>query len=286
MNTGIIYVFLSAVIFTTLEPASKLITGIHPLVITCLRFLIGGLILLPFSITRALRKHTLPGVKECLATAALGALCVCVSMPLLQYSVVIGDSPAIVAIIFSSNSIFTVLLSVFVIKEKFTPKKAIAALLCISGILAGSDFRTGTGLWSILCAVGAALTFSCYTVFSRKMMSRLSGIIQTGFSFLAGSLILLVVIICAGIDVPAPGASLVPKDFYILLYLGIVVVGAGYWAFFSAMEKTSTMAASLVFFIKPVLTPFVSFLITGEPFAFRIFAALALVVAGSFVIST
>ena len=280
MKKGLFYILLTAILFTTLEPVSKLIAEqVNPFAITFIRFFIGGAMLLPFSVSKVKRNGIILDKKDYLNMTFLGVLCVCISMPLLQYAVLKADSPALIAIIFSSNSVFTILLSAVILKDKVTPAKIAAIILCASGVLVCTDFSSESNTLSVILAVLSAFIFSMYTVLSKKSMTKLSGIIQTGYSFFTGSIILLIFLLIIRIDVVGTvNLSTLPN----LLYLGIAVTGVGYWSYFQAVEKTSTMAASLVFFIKPILTPLATFFINGITPGGRVFIALILVVAGSY----
>lgn len=280
MKNSFLYILITAIFFTTLEPVSKLIAGdVSPMAMTCIRYLIGGVILLPFAIYNMKKGKVKLGKKDYGMLAFLGVLCICVSMTLLQFAVKAADSPALIAIIFSSNSVFTILLAIFVLKEKLTMQKVLALVLCILGVVACADFSSGTNLLSIVYALGAAVSFSLYTVFSKKYSQKIPGMIQTSFSFFFGSLVLLAILLLTGENLFAGVDSL--KNVSILLYLGIGITGVGYWSFFKALEKSSATAASTVFFIKPILAPFATFLINGIVPGYRIFLALVLVVAGS-----
>ena len=95
---------------------------------------------------------------------------------------------------------------------------------------------------------------------------------------IGGSIVLLVALLVMGTNlVPMIDGHTIPY----LLYLGIAVTGIGYWSYFRALDTTSATEASMVFFIKPILTPFVALIITGTPLTLRTFIALVLVVAGS-----
>ena len=280
MKNSFIYILITAVLFTTLEPVSKLIASdVSPMAMTCIRYLIGGVILLPFAIHKMKKGNVKLDGKDYGMLAFLGVLCICVSMTLLQFAVKTADSPALIAIIFSSNSVFTILLAIFVLKEKLTVQKILAVALCILGVIVCADFSSGTNLLSIVYALGAAISFSLYTVFSKKYSQKISGMIQTSFSFFFGSLVLLAILLLTGENLFAGVDSF--KNISILLYLGIAITGVGYWAFFKALEKSSATAASTVFFIKPILAPFATFLINGIVPGYRVFLALILVVAGS-----
>jgi len=279
MIKGLLYILLTATVFTTLEPVSKLIaTQINPFAITFIRFFIGGAMLLPFSILQIRKKNIHLDKKDFLSISLLGVLCICVSMVLLQFAVLKADSPALIAIIFSSNSVFTILLSAVILKDKLTAVKGVAIGLCIAGVLVCTDFSSGSNIFSVVLAVLSSITFSLYTVLSKKFMTKVSGIIQTGFSFFIGSVILLAGLLVTGIDFIGGVNS---ENIMHLVYLGVAVTGIGYWSYFKAMEKTSAMAASLVFFIKPIMTPFAAFFINGITPQGKVFVALVLVLAGS-----
>lgn len=280
-NKGLVYALITALVFTTLEPVSKLIAEeVNPYSITLWRFLIGSLILLPFAVRKIVKEKIQIGWKDMGILTMLGTLCICFSMVMLQLAVKKADAPSLIAIIFSSNSVFTILFAILILKEKMTKQKLMAVILCVIGVVVCADFSSGTNMVSVVMAIVAALSFSLYTVLSRKFMKRISGIIQTSFSFFLGSIVLLIVLAVLQVEmVPA----LTVKNISVLCYLGVVVTGIGYWAYFKAMEKGGAMTASFAFFIKPILTPFVTFVVNGIVPGVKVFAALAFIVSGSYV---
>lgn len=279
-----IYVLLTAVLFTTLEPVSKLISEqVHPVSLTFLRFFIGSVILLPFAIVKIRREKIALGWRDYLIMAGLGVLCVSVSMVLLQYAVLKAASPAPVGIIISSCSVFTMLLAAPILKERITPRKCVAVALCLGGIVLCADFRGGgAGVESVVLAVLAALTFALYTVLGKKYASKAGSVVQTSFSFFFGSIVLLAALLI--LRVPT-FSSITQGNLWHIAYLSILVTGVGYWSYFRAMEGASAMAAATVFFIKPVLTPLAAFFINGIVPGWTVFAALALVLAGSYLVA-
>ena len=85
-----------------------------------------------------------------------------------------------------------------------------------------------------------------------------------------------------GVDV-FPAVS--GKSLGILLYLGFLVTGVGYASYFLAIEKGGAIMASLAFFIKPILTPFVTLVINGiVPDAKVFLAVLCIVIASYFAV--
>ena len=280
MQKSIIYSIITALVFTTLEPVSKLIAeDVNPYAITFWRCMIGALVLMPFAIAKIKKQKIKIDAKDIGMSCLLGTLLICISLVVLQIGVKKADSPSFIAIIFSSNSVLTILFAMLLLKEKMTKRKLIAIVLCADGVLVCADFSSGSNLLSIVCAIVAALSLSLYTVLTKKYMKKYGGVIHTALSFFFGSLILLIILLVAGVEV-VPEVS--TRNISLLLYLGIVVTGVGYWAYHMAIEKGGAMVASLTFFMKPILTPFATFVINGIVPEVKVFVALALIVCGSY----
>ena len=288
MKKGILFAALTAILFVTLEPVSKLIANdVTPFAITLWRFIIGSVMMLPFAIMKIKKEKISINFKDILLIGVLGVFIVCFSMIALQIGVKKADSPALIAIIFSSNSIFTILFSLFILKDKITSNKVIALILGVIGVLFCADFSSGTNLESIAYAVFAALSFSLYTVLSKKFTKKFGGIIQTSIGFLLGSIVLLVFLLVMGNATGDAAYTIMPSVINMnvilnLVYLGIFVTGLGYLFYFKAMEKGGAIMASLAFFIKPVLTPFVTFFVNGITPDWKVFAAVICIVAASY----
>ena len=289
MKKGILFAALTAILFVTLEPVSKLIANdVTPFAITLWRFIIGSVMMLPFAIMKIKKEKIKITPKDVLLIGILGVFIVCLSMIALQVGVKKADSPALIAIIFSSNSIFTILFSLFILKDKLTLNKVIALVLGVIGVLFCADFSSGTNLVSVAYAVFAALSFSLYTVLSKKFTKKFGGIIQTSFGFLLGSIVLLVFLLIMGSATGDAAYTIMPSVISTnvvlnLVYLGIFVTGLGYLFYFKAMEHGGAIMASLAFFIKPILTPFVSLIIVPDAeLSWKMFAAVACIVAASY----
>ena len=126
MKNGFIYALITAVLFVTLEPVSKLIASdVNPYAITFWRFLIGSFILIPPAIIKLKKDKIHNRLKDFSILTLLGILFICISMIALQVGVKKADSPSIIAIIFSSNSIFTILFAMLILKEKPNRNKII-----------------------------------------------------------------------------------------------------------------------------------------------------------------
>ncbi|MBR3847788.1 MAG: DMT family transporter [Oscillospiraceae bacterium] len=280
MKKGVLYSLITAILFVTLEPVSKLIAGdVSPFAITFWRFMIGSLILIPPAVCKIKKENLHITAKDIGITTALGILFICISMTTLQIGVKKADSPALIAIIFSSNSIFTILFAMLILKEKLTRNKIIALVFGIIGVLICTDFSAGTNMESVLYGVFASLSFSLYTVLSRKFMTKLGASVQTSLVFVFGSIVLLLILLITGADL-IPTFSI--TNLSNLAYLGLLVTGVGYACYFRAIEKGGVIMGSLAFFVKPVLTPFVTFFVNGIIPDYKLFIAIICIVVASY----
>ncbi|MBQ8563326.1 MAG: DMT family transporter [Firmicutes bacterium] len=281
MKNGLIYSLITALMFVTLEPVSKLIAAdVNPFAMTLWRFIISTVILMPYAFSK-IKKNNLKITRNDLTRMALlGILCVCFSMILLQVAVKVSDNPALIAIIFSSNSVFTIVMAMLIMKDKLTKNKAIAIVFCVCGVIACADFSNGgTNLLSVVMAVLAAASFSLYSVLSQKYMTKLGGPVQMCFVFAFGSMVLFIGLLVLGIDIVPDFTT---KNILVLLYLGLFVTGVGYWSYFKAIEKGGAIMASFAFFLKPILTPFCTFFVNGIALSPKVFLAVLLIVCGSY----
>lgn len=280
MKKGMLYVLITAVLFVTYEPISKIVAGdVNPYAITFWRFAMASLIMLPPTIVKIKKEKIRISIKDFAIMTGLGVLFICLSMITLQIGVKKADSPSLIAIIFSSNSVFTILFSMLILKDKLTLNKAIALVLGMIGVIACADFSSGTNIESVFFGVFSAVSFSLYTALSQKFMKKFGGMVQASIVFLMGSVVLLVALLIGGVNL-TPSFNF--QTIGIMLYIGFCVTGIGYVSYFKAIEKGGAIMASLAFFIKPILTPFVAFFINGVVPDAKVYVAIICIVAASY----
>ena len=278
---SLLYVLFTAVVFAAMEPASKLLAGqIGALSLTFLRFLVGSALLLPVALVTLRKRRIRLTRRDALALAVEGVLCVCVSMGLLQLAVFKAQSAALVAVIFCSNSVLTVLFAAWLLGERLTRPRVAALALCMAGVAIGGGAAQGESLEAVLYAVLSAVAMSLFTVLGKKTMRRIPPEAQVGLSFSIGTAALGLALLLA--REPLWPAAMDARGACVVLFLGVAVTGLGYLSYFKAMEKAGAFMASLVFFIKPLLAPLMSLLLLGTASAGpTLMVSIALVLAGS-----
>mgnify|MGYP001051602077 FL=1 len=296
-RSGYIFIVLCAVIFSTMEVMLKTVHGVFaPMQITCLRFLVGGVLLIPFAMRSIRKKNAVLTRKDLGFFACAGFLCVVIAMSLYQMSVTYTRA-SIVAVIFSCNPIFVTMLAHFLLHEEIHKNHVIAlileltaALIIIAPIHASLD-PTGA-----LLAILSAAMFSFYSVFGKKRTPRFGGIAVTCLSFLFGATELVALLLFGR---TAAGASLygalglkifidVPLFENIplsalpaLLYICCINSAAGFVCHMMAMEKTSAQEASLIFFLKPIIAPIFALIFLKEEIPLNMIVGIVCFLAGS-----
>ncbi|RYL94239.1 DMT family transporter [Sporolactobacillus sp. THM7-4] len=298
MKKGYIYIALSALFFSTMEIAIKLVaTEFNPLQLNFLRFLIGSAILAPLAIRHLKGSGFSLNKSNILYFLLSGFMCVVVSMTFFQMAIVYAKAST-VAILFSCNAVFVIPFAHFFLREKLTKLSLVSLVVSVIGMLFIVNPANLTNIPGITLSLLAAITFALYGIIGRKGSIRFgySGVVQSSFSFLTGSIELLVLMLITKISAVAHWLTSVGMSTFsnipvfhgislgtmpILIYLGVFVTGLGFSFYFLAMEETSASTASMVFFIKPALAPVLALIILGEAITANVLSGIILILAGS-----
>ena len=296
-RSGYIFIVLCAVIFSTMEVMLKTVHGVFaPMQITCLRFLVGGVLLIPFAVRSIRKKNAVLTRKDLGFFACAGFLCVVIAMSLYQMSVTYTRA-SIVAVIFSCNPIFVTMLANFLLHEEIHKNHVIALILELTAALIIIDpIHASLDPTGALLAILSAAMFSFYSVFGKKRTPRFGGIAVTCLSFLFGATELVALLLFGR---TAAGASLygalglkifidVPLFENIplsalpaLLYICCINSAAGFVCHMMAMEKTSAQEASLIFFLKPIIAPIFALIFLKEEIPLNMIVGIVCFLAGS-----
>ncbi|MCG4281029.1 DMT family transporter [Lacticaseibacillus saniviri] len=297
MRKTIGYIVMSTFLFSSMEIVLKLAGGtFSALQLNFLRFLIGGLVLLPLAM-KFLRQHQLRILPHWGIFALTGFVCVIVSMTFFQLAV--ENAPAAtVAVLFSCNPVFALLFSYILLHETLSRTSIISVVISVIGLLIIINPAHLTNPFGLSLAVISAITFGLYSIISRwgSQKYHYNGIVMTTFTFLFGAAELLIGIGLSHLPVVTralanPGL----KDFVnipvvqgiswsslpMLAYIGIGVTGLGFAFYFIAMERSDVSTASLVFFIKPGLAPIMAAIILGERIPGLTIVGIVIILLGS-----
>lgn len=279
-NSGYIYILLCTLIFSFVEVALKRTTGMfHPMQITVLRFLIGGAVLLPIAVRSIRRRGEHLSGRDYAFFAAVGFLLVCVAMMIYQIALTYTQA-SVVAVLFSSNPLFITILAHLILREDIHKNHIVALVFEVIAIFVIVD-PLHAALSPIGCAfaVASSIFFALYSVIGKGMTPRVGGLAVTSFAALFGGAELLLVLLfghtAAGealftaanlplfVDAPL-FRGLTAASLPWLFYLGVINTPGGFGFHMLAMEKTNAQTASIVYFLKPMLSPVLALIVLRE----------------------
>lgn len=286
----ILYLAVAIAAFSSFEVVSKpTVFAISPAQLTFYRFLVGGCALLPFAYRQLKRQNIQLTVRDILLFCGLGFCLVCVSLNLAQYGIQLANA-SMSAVIFSSNPLFTALLAVPILKERFSLPKLAGLLIGIVGLVVtclhlfsgetqiDSAFLAGIGLIFI-----GMFAFALYTVCSKAVAKRLGGIPVITFSSIFGSLLMIPVLFLLNGSGGNPFVFQLSAILPQFLYLSLIGTALAYYCYFDAIAHLNTSLGSMSFFIKPGLASLLCAVILHEPITPNIIIGIILIMCGLFV---
>lgn len=271
---GYIYLGITILIFSTLEVVSSSLKGlIHPTQLIFIRFMIGGLALLPWVIV----KKEKISMKDWLFFAGLGILNTVISMGSLQLAISMGKAST-AAILISSNPIFVVMFSVLLLKEKVTKNNIICMVFGVIGItmIIYKGNSSGDTAMSLFLGLIASMTFGLYSVLGKMKADNISSITMISLSAIIGSICTIPILMYMKLPV-----FYFPKEgFFRIMYLGLILSGFAYITFIEALKILSASKGSMVFFLKPAVATVLAVIFLGEKISIRTVLGMALVAIG------
>ena len=299
MKRGYLYIAVTTLLFSSMEVALKLISGqFNPIQLNFSRFLVGGLVLIPFAVRELKKRGRKLDGKALGLFALLGLMGIAVSMSLYQLSVT-RIQASVVGVLFSSNPVFVTLFAFLLLHETISKNQIAGLVLDVAGIvLIIQPWHLRLDALGVVYVLLATLLFALYGVCGKRQCARFGGIVVTCFGFLFGAAEMIAIaglthipalsagLTAAGLDTFASipfftGYTLTNLPIVLFIYIG--VTGIGFTCYFLSMEITSAQTTSLVFFFKPALAPLLAFLVLHEAIPSNMLAGIACILCGSLV---
>nr|MBQ6241474.1 DMT family transporter [Lachnospiraceae bacterium] len=294
---GYILIVLSAVIFSTVELSLKAVSGIFaPMQITTIRFLGGGLFLIPFAVHALKKKGRRLKGNDLAFFLLVGLLFAVLGMFIHQLALQRAPASA-VAVLFSCNALFATLLAGLLLKEPLGPNHFIALFFEVAAVVVIiRPWEQHLDPVGVLLALLSAFFYGLYVVVGKKRSAEMGGIVITCGGLLAGSLELTALILLGNIPAvsaffrkvgltPLADVPLIPQLTWAvvpaLLAICVIVTGAGNVFHMIAVELTSAREAAVVFFLKPMLAPVFALIFLHEEIGLNMAVGIVLFLIGS-----
>jgi len=256
--------FAHALTGTASVTTRYLVSVLDPVEIAFMRYLFGGLILLPlFFLYRS------PNLNRdyYFKISGLGILFFGLFPFLFSWAFVYTNA-ARGALVLATMPIWTMLLSKALGHEKFSLLSLTAIGLTLLGLfialsdklfLALNDSVTFKGEFIMLFA---AIAGAIYAVFSRKVLQQIPATTLTPIAMLAGCFILFPFSVANGIDEHV--ISLTHMQMGLMVYLGIVAGGIAFFLFNWALTRTTATFNTMFVTLNPIVAIFLGYLFLGE----------------------
>ena len=186
---------------------------------------------------------------------------------------------AVATISYYMAPVFTVIASVFILKEKLTVRKAVCVIVAVIGMVFVSGvIEDGVGgLKGVLLGMGAALLYSGDVIIN-KLVKGVDGrdrtIIQMGAAALAVLPYWLI-----NEDFSSLTFSLQPV--IMLLVTAVICTALTYSLYFSAIQKVPAQTAAILSYIDPVVAVLISALILHEGMSVLTLVGVILVIGAA-----
>ena len=156
--------------------------------------------------------------------------------------------------------VYLLILEPILYKERFRFRDLITVLICVGGM---ALFFVGQlrpqDVSGNLLALASGLCFALYFLLLRHSKARA---VNRASSVIYGNLLAVIVLAPIGI---AALPTIDGRDWFCVLYLGVVQLGLAYILFTTAMARgVRSLDAGIVGYIEPVLNPVWVFLVLGE----------------------
>ncbi len=226
--------------------------GYTPTSLMLLRYFIGSVILIFFNI---IKKSRLPEVKDLpLITLSgfLGIFCYTYLFNTASIHVPSGVSSFII----SSAPLFTLILSLYILKEKPTKNNLIGLSISFCGLLAisVSELFTSNFTKEVLFLIACAILTSFYNILQRKVLAKYTALEGVTYTIVAATIFMLIFTP----DLVRDIQSAPPEMTLAIVYLGVFPAAAAYYLWNLALSLTDNTSKVTVFLYG---TPFVSIII-------------------------
>ncbi len=249
-----------------------------PLIFAGLRYLLAGTVLLILMFARGhhpsnLRALFVPVFLGVFATLEFGFLHFG-----MQYI-----SGGTASILFNTQPIMVAVLAIFVLKESFTWKKAVANLGGFLGVvLIFAELSEGLAGFGGLLVLLAAFSYSIFTIMFKKLIKTedllfISSVVSLtcGVFLLTGS----------SFDQTTFSLIITPQLALIIVYLAIVSSALGFIIYFYLLKNYDVTQVSPYQFLIPVFAVFLGWLFLGETVHFTEVIGISCVALGIYILN-
>jgi drug/metabolite transporter (DMT)-like permease len=251
-------------LWSTIEVTTKLIhSQLPPLTIAFLRFVLGGVFLIPVVIINWKKvDRGNVNVKDWIVLILLSFVGITGTFSLYHVALYWIDASSVATLV-STVPLFSAPLSVLILKERIGGIGIAGLLMGGAGILLiylSEEFSIESLIAvSIMCV--AVACFSIYAVLMKPLNRKMDPRITTSLSLLIGGLMMVPVLLFDG----APLFRPVPPLYLVyLLFLSFFAVGLAYLFYFMGIDRVDISRGNTLMYLKPMLATVIALVVLTE----------------------
>lgn len=257
-RTALITLVVANALWAGTYAAGKIaLADLNPVELNALRFSIASLALLP---ALAYGWRRIPRDRHSLLTLAALTLLGFVLNKAFEYFGLALSTASDVALLISTESLFTAMLSWTALRERVSASGIAALVIGLAGVylvvergflpvfgVHGGNARTIGDLLVIF----SLLLESCYTILGKRTLTKMPPLLFTAAT-LTGSL--FVWIPAGAVSVAQLGwPHITPAGWLATIYMALIATVTGYWLWFRALSVVDASTAAPTLFIQPLL---------------------------------
>lgn len=282
---GMLFILITVLLWSTIEVVTKIVQNDVPtMTISFLRFTLGGLLLLPLSIS-GLRNgnSSSAGIKDWITLVLLSILGITITFSLFHKAIE-WISASSVATLVSMVPIFVAPIAFLFLKERIGWVQVAGLLMGGVGMLLiyFSEEPHWRSVQGVLLMVVAVICFSIYSVLMKRLNQKMTARVTTPLSLLIGGILTAPITLIDGAPLFRTTTAL---GYLQLGWLAFIAVGVAYLLYFFGLEKAEAARGNSLIYLKPLLAGLLAWIFLSEdPSPARIASILLVSVSIYFVI--
>jgi drug/metabolite transporter (DMT)-like permease len=270
-------------LWSTAEVVTRMVIGrITPIQLAGTRFTIGAvclLLFLPFDLKRKNLRINARVLKQAAWLSLIGIVWANLSY---QYSLKYAGA-GVVATMFGTSPLFTLLLSAAILKEPLDRAKLAGVVLGLAGIavLATSEHSATFSLIGFGFALSCSVSLSIFTVYVKKLAGPYAGLPITALCAGIGAAYFVPMVLWEG---QTDTLGHVGDIWLPLLYLSVGTTGITYYLFFKALEHVDATKAISMLFLKPPVAAVLAAVVLGEAVTWKLALSMLVIVGGLYLV--
>jgi len=281
--------FLAIILITVLggatSPYVKLaVKVIPPLTYTFIRFLLAFLLILPIFL------KSKPKFKKKDLSLVWLSLFSTFNIVLFAFGIRLTLA-SVGQVIYSFQPIVVAILSYFLLKEKFNRRKILGVIIGFIGVntiialpIFGQGFINKGVIGNLLIFIGC-LSYSYYTVLSKKFSKRYSPLWLTIFFILTTTIVSLIFSMKELSSINYWFSNLTPAIIWAIIYVTVIGTIMAYFLQQYVIKYASSLIVSLTQYLAPGITMVWSNMILGEKFSLSLIIGTAIILYGAWLVT-